>query len=281
MQFRLTVCSLMLSLVACSSAPPVADVQPDSREELVILTAPQTFKLQPADRIEVVLTRPDFWPKQQHYRAIISEDGGIDLPRLGKFSAADKTIRSLEREILARFNGNGRLRGSVRVIPAPISLDGFFITPSIHAFGQIMDDPNQVAQLDRNEHAKWQWVSVDIETPINTNGHIDIMTIQRNGARWTIARPAHPELVSERLTANIDKAVTTSPGLKIKLKPVAAIAMENVTRQNNGARMLLVMHARVVNIPHIETLPDREVRITAENDATAPMMQLFEKGLTE
>jgi len=107
------------------------------------------------------------------------------------------------------------------------------------------------------------------------------MTIQRNGARWTIARPAHPELVSERLTANIDKAVTTSPGLKIKLKPVAAIAMENVTRQNNGARMLLVMHARVVNIPHIETLPDREVRITAENDATAPMMQLFEKGLTE
>jgi hypothetical protein len=249
---------------ACKSTPRVRDDDPVSHSP--------SFTIQRGDRIEVAMTRPNAWPAIQHYRAIVRDDGTIHLPGLGRFDAADKTIRQLERELILSFNGDGELRGSARVTSAPIAHDGIFITPTLETFSAILADPRQVAQLDQDEHARWQWVRMAEDAPLNNEGRFDVMTTHRDAdsVEWTIARPAHPELVSDRLRGNVDLAWSARPGVQLKLKPAAAVALENVTRLNGGRRMLLVAHARVIDLPLIEPLPDNQVRITADGYDMSP-----------
>ena len=249
---------------ACKSTPRVRDDDPVSHSS--------SFTIQRGDRIEVALTRPNASPAQQHYLAVVRDDGSILLPGLGQFDAADKTIRRLERELILSFNADGELRGSVRVTSAPIARNGFSLRPRSTPSARSWPIHNRWRNWIRMSTLAGNGVRIAEDAPLNGVGRFDVMTTSRDAdsTQWTIARPAHPELVSDRLRSNVDRAWSARPDVQLKLTPVAAVALENVTRLNGGRRMLLVAHVRVFDQPVIEPLPDNQARITADGHDMSP-----------
>ncbi len=226
---------------------------------------PQALILKSGDRIEASVVRLDYYHRMLRLRAVVDRDGMVDLAELGRHQAAGKTTRALEQDLLKSFNGNGQLHGTVRVVMAPAAHDGFFITPTPTDFAAIMQDPIALELLDADQHATWRWMRVgDSAAALLTT----VSTYRDDGTLWTLAAPAHPELISGRLAANVDGAWTVhessaaGDSMLLELTNPAAVAMESVAQRNGGRRMLLVVDDEAIDAPMIESVRDNHVQLS-------------------
>jgi hypothetical protein len=254
--------------------------QPIPLSQSLIGHEPQSLQLEPGDRIEALVVRMDYHHRMQRLRAVVDDRGMVDLADLGTHQAAGKTTRTLEQELLKSFNGNGQLHGTVRVVFAPAAHDGFFITPTPEDFAAIMKDRVAVELLDADQHATWRWMRIADSAAAS----LAAVSRDRHGAAWTLAAPAHPELISGRLAANVDGAWTVrepnaaSESMLLELSNSAAVAMESVAQRNGGRRLLLVVDDEVIDAPLIESMRDNHVQLSGLAASQKPrVMALFSR----
>jgi hypothetical protein len=278
---------LLCLAIACASckSTPRADSGPSQRpiplSQSLVEHEPQSLKLEPGDRIEATVVRLDYYHRMLRLRAVVDAQGMVDLAELGVHHAAGRTTRMLEQTLLKSFNSDGQLRGTVRVVMAPPAHDGFFITPTPEDFAAIMNDRIAVELLDADQHATWQWMRVSDGLAASLGG---VSAYRDDGRLWTLTAPAHPELISGRLAANVDGAWTvTAPGatgesMLLELTDPAAVAMESVAQRNGGRRMLLVVDDEVIDAPMIESVRDNHVQLSGIAPGQRPrVMSLFSR----
>ena len=205
---------------------------------------------------------------ERRLRAVVDRQGMVSLPSLGNFTAEGRSLRALEQRMLQGMNGNGELRAALRVRLAPISHDGFFFMPDREAFDRIVADADQLRQLDRDEHDRWQWIEVDRSLANDRILRRLVHTTSRSGKRLTMGRPAHPDLVGQGLTRGIDTSRTyqdTPDGktaFALSLQPSTGLAMENTTRDHVGEPVLIDGQGRALTAAVIRAPLSQSILLT-------------------
>jgi len=282
--YRWLLLCLAIGCASCKSTPRAdgggASHMPIPLSQSLTEYESQSLILESGDRIEATIVRMDYYHRMQRLRAVVDEQGMVDLADLGRHHAAGKTTRALEQELLKSFNGGGQLHGTVRVVLAPAAHDGFFITPTPEDFAAIMEDRIAIELLDADQHATWRWMRV------GDSAAASLMSVSRyrDGALWTLAAPAHSELISRRLAANVDGAWTihessaAGESMLLELTRPAAVAMESVAQRNGGRRMLLVVEDEVIDAPVIESMHNNHVQLSGIAPSQKPrVMALFSR----
>lgn len=240
----------------------VAMIPPVDDEALLTPMSPQAGV---GDRFEIVIRRPDRAKPQQRIRAVVQSGGKMAVAGLGVFDAAGMTFRQLEQNLLDTLNRDGTLQGTLRMSPAPIARSGLFLAAPLGEFANVVGDKTQLDQLDRDEHAKWQWAHIDADLHQRLSSAQPLYTINRHDERMTLVMPAHPELVNDRLAQNVANAWSqrgTEPTVTIELRPGAAMAMENVTRENLQRPLLIVIDSKVVFVPRVYSVVRNKLVLT-------------------
>lgn len=273
----LVTAALLCALVGCKGAQTAGSLGDDgkggdTRSVAMIppvddttLLAPMSPQAGVGDQFEIVIRRPDRAKPQQRIRAVVQTGGKMAVVGLGVFDAAGMTFRQLEQNLIDALNRDGTLQGTLRMSPAPIAHSGLFLAAPLGEFANVVGDKTQLDQLDRDEHPKWQWVQIDADLHQRLSGTQQLYTIHRNDQRLTLARPAHPELVNDRLAQNVATAWaqrSAEPTVSVELRPGAAMAMENVTRENAHRPLLIVIDNKIVLVPMIYTVVRNKLVLT-------------------
>lgn len=269
-----SVCAalLCLALIGCKTkqtveAPPPPEasrVDEVAAENEADILSPMTPAVAVGDRFEIVIQRPDRRQAQRRVRAVVQDDGNLRVPGLGVISATGRTLRQLEQDLLSALNVNGMLRGTLRVSSAPIARSGLFLAAPVSDFVRVVSDNHQTRQLDRDEHATWQWVKIEADLQRRLTGG-QVLSIARGDALYTLAQPAHPELADEQLAQSVSRAWTDKGSdrhVSVELKPSAAMAMENVARENRHRMLLIVIDNRVVLALTIQDVTSKKLMLT-------------------